>query len=197
MSRLAAGALIVFLAAGGAVSAATIRSLDIERDGARYKLVSDTYLDASRSAIFKVLTDYDDNRFGRISSVYKESGYMGAAPDGTPLVYTRVEGCLLFFCRSMKRVERLETKRPSHIVTTALPDRSDFAYSRSEWDLEPEGDGTRVIYRLTMQPDFWIPPVVGPWLLKRTLRQGGARAVNRIENLARELDAEPVRSAAK
>jgi hypothetical protein len=39
-----------------------------------------------------------------------------------------------------------------------------------------------------MEPDFFVPPVVGPWYLKRTLSQGGQRAVVRIERLARELD---------
>ena len=47
-------------------------------------------------------------------------------------------------------------------------------------------------YKLEMEPDFFVPPVVGPWYLKRTLSQGGLRAVARIERLARELDGRPV-----
>jgi hypothetical protein len=35
-----------------------------------------------------------------------------------------------------------------------------------------------------MEPDFWVPPVVGPWFLKRTLMRGGTRAINRIERIA-------------
>jgi Polyketide cyclase / dehydrase and lipid transport len=168
-------------------AAATIRSLEVKRLNGRYEFVSDTFLDAPPAAIFTVLTDYNNNRFGRISSVYKESRYMPPAPDGTPLVYTRVEGCLLFFCKTMRRVERMETVAPTFIRTTALPEQSDFRYSRSEWKLEPEGDGTRVKYRLTMEPAFWVPPIVGPWFLKRNILRGGERAVNRIEALAREL----------
>jgi hypothetical protein len=47
-------------------------------------------------------------------------------------------------------------------------------------------------YRLEMEPDFWVPPLIGPWYLKRTLSHGGVRAVSRIERLARELDGLPV-----
>ena len=36
-----------------------------------------------------------------------------------------------------------------------------------------------------MEPDFWMPPLIGPPLVKRALRQGGARAAARVENLAR------------
>jgi hypothetical protein len=164
---------------------ATLRSVDVTREGGRYFLVADTHLDASAAAIYDVLLDYDDDRFGRISDIYKESAYLEPDTDGTPLVYTLVEGCLVVFCRSMRRVERLEAIEPRFIRTTTLPERSDFKYARSEWVLEAEGQGTKVTYRLTMEPDFWLPPFVGPWFLKRTLARGGVDAVDRIEELAR------------
>lgn len=180
------------LAAAAPAWAARLRTLDVERTSGRYHLAADVYMDAPAEAIFAVLVDYED--FSRISSVYKESGYLAPAPDGTPIVYTRVEGCLVI-CRSMRRVERLETKKPGFIRTTALPEQSDFVHSQSQWLLEPEGNGTRVTYTLEMEPDFWVPPVVGPWLLKRTLLKGGARAVDRIERLAQELEAQPAPQA--
>jgi hypothetical protein len=49
-----------------------------------------------------------------------------------------------------------------------------------------------MIYRLEMEPDFFVPPLIGPWYLQRTLSRGGVRAVMRIERLARELDGRPV-----
>jgi Polyketide cyclase / dehydrase and lipid transport len=175
--------LFGLLAASSALPG-TIRTLHITRENGRYHLVADTHLDAPPEAIFKVLIDYGDDRFGRISEIYKESDYLPPDGDGTPLVYTRVEGCLLLFCRSMRRVERLEVVEPRFIRTTTLPERSDFKYSRSEWVLEPEEGGTHVTYRLEMEPDFWLPPFVGPWFLRRTLLRGGAAAVDRIEELA-------------
>jgi hypothetical protein len=56
-----------------------------------------------------------------------------------------------------------------------------------------------------MEPDFFVPPVIGPLYLKRTLSTGGVRAINRIERLAREIDAvtaaararDPARAAAQ
>lgn len=166
------------------VFAAVIHNLEIEYRAGRYELIAHTYLDAPREAVFRVLTDY--NHFNRISRVYEESGFMEPAADGTLVVYTRVRGCVLFFCKNMTRVERLETQAPSFIRTTTLPEQSDFRYSVSEWILEPEESGTRVIYRLAMEPDFWLPPLIGPWVLKRRLLEGGTRAMNRIEALSLE-----------
>jgi hypothetical protein len=169
--------------------AATMRTLDVTRTGHRYALVADTFLAAEADAIFAVLVDYD--RMDQISSVYKEFGYLEPAADGTPIVYTRMEGCALFYCKSMRRVERLEMQAPHYIRTVTLPEQSDFKYAISEWLLEPVADGTNVTYKLEMEPDFWVPPVIGPWFLKRTLLKGGSRAIERIERLANALD-EPV-----
>jgi hypothetical protein len=169
---------------GGAALGASIRGLEIVKEGERYELVADTYLEAPADGIFAVLTDYDS--FYRISSIYKESGFLAPGPDGTTRVFTVMEGCLLFFCKSMRRVERLEAEPHRYIRTTALPEESDFAFSRSDWILEPEKNGTKVTFLWTMEPAFWVPPVIGPWLLKRNLLQGGTRAVNRIERMARE-----------
>ncbi len=168
--------------------AATLKTVEVKRNHDRYQVVADTHLAAPPSAIYAILMDFDDDRYQQISEIYKESSYLPPDTDGTPLVYTRVEGCLLLFCRSMRRVERLEVVKPRFIRATAVPERSDFKYSLAEWTLEPEGDGTRVVYRMEMEPAFWLPPFVGPWFLKRTLLHGAPTAVGRIEELAQALE---------
>jgi hypothetical protein len=44
-----------------------------------------------------------------------------------------------------------------------------------------------VNYAIEFEPKFWVPPVVGPYILKRKLESHGGGAVDRIESLAREL----------
>jgi hypothetical protein len=175
---LSLGALLIAAAA----STATLESIDVAHDGNTYSLHAETLLDATPEAISAVLLDYE--RFGRISSVYKEYGYLEPMADGTPVVFTRMEGCLWFYCKSMTRVERLEAASPGHIRTVTLPDRSDFKHSISDWQLLKEATGTRMIYTLEMEPDFFVPPLIGPPILKRTLRRGGGDAIDRIERLA-------------
>ncbi len=165
---------------------ATLRTVDVSRNRDRYRVVADTHLDASPAAIYKVLLDFDEDRYQRISEIYKESSYLPPDPDGTPLVYTRVEGCLLGFCRSMRRVERLEVVTPEFIRSRAVPERSDFRYSMAEWTFAAEGNGTRVTYEMEMEPNFWLPPFVGPWFLKRTLLRGAPAAIEQIEELAQQ-----------
>jgi hypothetical protein len=86
----------------------------------------------------------------------------------------------------MRRVERLEVVTPQFIRSRTVPERSDFKYSLSEWSFVAEGTGTRVMYSMEMEPNFWLPPFVGPWFLKRTLLRGAPAAIEQIERLARE-----------
>jgi hypothetical protein len=181
---IASGGLLVAAVA----ATATIDSIEVDKKKGIYSLHAETFLDATPEAIFDVLIDYD--RFGRISGAYKEYGYLDPLPDGTPVVFTRMEGCLLGFCKSMTRVERLEAATPAHIKTVTMPEHSDFKRSSSQFFMEEEGGGTRMTYMLEMEPDFFVPPLIGPWLLKRTLLRGGGRAVARIERLAQRLEAE-------
>lgn len=188
--RLVCAGALLGLAAGAVADAAELHRLEVTRDPddrGRFQLFAETHLEADAQAIFDVLTDYEDGAFGRISSVYKESDYLEPAPDGTPIVYTRMEGCIWVFCKSMTRVERLETEEPHLIRTTALPELSDFEFAESEWHLRPVEGGTEVVYRLVIDPAFWLPPGIGPAILKKELREGGERALYRIERLARGL----------
>lgn len=175
--------LSVFLWTGFA-SAAEIRELEVEEKDGRYYFDSDTHILASTEALFDLLIDYDE--FHKVSSAFKESRYMDPAEDGTKQVYTKARGCILFFCKTIERVELLEYTPHTDIMATVVPEQSDFSYSVTRWRLEPDGDGTRLIYTIEMEPDFWIPPVIGPLLIKNTLRSKGQDALVRIERLARE-----------
>jgi hypothetical protein len=187
-----AAAAFSALAGSALAAAATIDELDVTRNRGRYSLEAEARLGATPESIYAVLTDFDDNAYSRISRAYKESRYLEPSADGTPVVYTRMEGCALWHCMSLERTERLETEAPHWIKSITLPEGSNFKYSTSEWRLERDGENTKMSYKLEMEPDFFVPPVVGPWYLKRTLSQGGLRAVVRIERLARELDGRPV-----
>ena len=169
-------------------NSATLDTLEVTRDGGRYELYADTFLAASPSDIYAVLLEYDDNKFQRISSVYKESGYLDPASDGTPIVYTLMEGCIVFYCLSMRRTEHLEKEEFNYIRTKAIPEQSDFKYSHSEWTFASAEGGTRMTYTMVMEPDFFVPPIVGPYILKRILRSGGARVISRIERMAQGED---------
>lgn len=182
---LAAGIALLAQAA----SAADLRFIEVDREENMYTLRSIAWFDADMDSLYKVLTNYDE--FHRFTSAIVESRNMEPDKDGRPGFFARMEGCVLMFCKSFLRIGHLEVKPIEDIVAVTDPERSDFIRARERWQLRPEDGGTLMIYSFEMVPDFWIPPVVGPYYMKRALKSGGADAVNRIEAIA--LGKEPPR----
>lgn len=164
------------------LQAAELLEFEFERDRQRYEVVSSAYIDVPPEGVYIVLTDYA--QLHRVSSLVVESANLGLDKAGRQLVYTHNKGCLAMFCRSLEKVEHLEAEPYSLITTTALPERSDVAYSHSEWRLRKEGRGTRLDYHLITDINFWVPPVIGNYVLSRWLKKGAARAIKRIEYYA-------------
>lgn len=161
---------------------ADLREVTVEREDDRYRLRSETWFAVGREELYRVLTDYD--LFVKFTSAFVESRNLPAGEDGKPRFYTRMEGCVLMFCRSFERRGHLVLDPMNEIVAIVDPENSDFEYSRERWRLIRDGEGTLLIYDFEMEPSFWVPPVIGPYYIKRTLRDGGRDAVQRIEALA-------------
>lgn len=161
---------------------AELRQIDVDRKKGLITVASETYLAAPPEAVFEILADYDG--FQRISRVFTESRYLERDESGNGIVYTRAEGCVLFFCTEIERVEKLTLTPGKEIVAQAIPEKSDVDFSVARWVFEPEGNGTRLRYGLEFEPTFWIPPLIGPMIIRAKLRSRGIDAANRIEELA-------------
>jgi hypothetical protein len=189
--RLAPQGLIAALLLGwsSCVSGADLRSVTVELGDKRYHLVSMAWFADSREDLYRVLSDYD--LFRKFTSAFVDTH--NVAPDelGRPRFYTRMEGCVLLFCKSLRRNGYLILKPDEEIIAISLPEQSDFKHSHERWQLQEDGEGTLMTYDFEMEPDFWVPPLIGPFVIKRTLREGGTDAIDRIEAIA--LGREPKR----
>lgn len=183
-NRILAGGLLAALLAcwTAAAAGADLRSVSVEKVGDRYHLVSKAWFAASKQELYRVLTDYD--LFVKFTSAFVDTRNVEPDELGRPRFYTRMEGCVLMFCKSFIREGYLILKPIDEIIAISLPGSSDFEYSRERWRLEAEGNGTLMTYDFVMEPSFWVPPIIGPFMIKRTLREGGVDAIDRIEALA-------------
>lgn len=166
-----------------AAPAAELESLEVSRVGSQLHVHSVIFMAAPRELVFTALTDYGS--YTELTSRYRESRFIEPAADGTPRIYTLVEGCVLFFCRSLRRYARLETENDERIVARAEPEHSDVHYGLEVWQLERVGENTRVIYSHEMEPRFWVPPAIGVWLIRRELERSALSAAYKIESRAR------------
>lgn len=161
---------------------AELLNVDVKKRGDRYHVSSESKYQATPEALFAVLLDYDN--FTEVSSVFTESRYIEPTEDGTLRAYTKIEGCVVFFCTEIERIDQIFVTEYEKIVAESEPNPADFVYSRSEWVFEIEGEETTVHYKMVMEPGFWVPPIVGSYLLKRRLKSGAADTIERVERLA-------------
>ena len=167
-------------------SAADLQSVSVDRVEGRYVLRSETLFAATPEQLYNVLTDYD--LFMKFTSAFTESRNIEPDGRGRPQFYNRMEGCVLFFCVSFERYGHLVLTPISHIEAVVDPDRSDFKYSVERWELIEKDDKTLLIYEFEVEPAFWLPPIIGPFYIRRALRAGAIDAVDRIEAVALGLE---------
>ena len=174
---------LVLLMCSSLAQPAELRDILIERNDDYYRLNSKAWFDASPESLYDVLSNYD--LFIKFTSAIAESRNVKPDEKGRPQFFSRMEGCVLVWCKSFVRNGYLVLSPVKEIVAITNPKTSDFKLSRESWKLIPENGGTLLVYEFHMIPDFWVPPVLGPFYIKRALNAGGVKAINRIEALAR------------
>ena len=178
-------AMILLLTALPAFAgAATLREINVDHVDGAYVMRSEVWFDVNIERIYGLLLDWDES--SKFSSVIVESRNLAPGPDGRGRYYSQTQGCLWFFCKSFERYGYVEHEPFKYIRATVDPEKSDFEVSDESWEFREEADGTVVVYAFRMKPKFFIPPLIGPAILKSKLKNGGINALDRIEALAQE-----------
>ncbi len=163
--------------------AAEILAITMKRTDGVYLVHAETWLKAAPDFVFAVMLDYDE--FHRLSRGITATRWLDETRDDYPLAYTRVDSCVAFFCRKLEKVEVVRVSGELTFSTEVLPQRSDFVHYTTSWTFQQDGQGTRIIYAMEMQPDFWVPPLIGPWAIRRKAESSALKIAERIEYLNR------------
>lgn len=169
---------------GSLTQAAELEDIAVTNEGKRFFVQSSATFDVEIDYVYDTLIDFDN--YEEFSSVYHEAHWLERNDDDSGEIYTYTRGCLMFVCRGFGRTESVIATRPTYIETRVDPERSKVRYGTSIWNIEAIGNKTRIDFALEFEPDFWLPPVIGPFVVKKYLRKGGVDALERIEVLALE-----------
>lgn len=167
-------------------SAGEIQSASVDYQQGEYNLVLSVKVNGNRDKVYTILTDQD--LLPTLSDVIIKSETLPAAEGSHPdTVRHRLETrvCVLIFCFNTTTVEDMLISDTGTIQTTFVPELSDFVYGESEWQvLAIENSLTLINYRSKFRPDFWVPPLVGPMVVKRTMLKTATQIINNIESIA-------------
>ena len=166
------------------VFAAKLLDVSISNQGQRYDLRADIYIAAPLANVYKVLTDY--NHLTRISGAITVSRVVKRVDKHTAIVYVETHACVAFFCRTLKQTQDVWQLGPNDIVAQSIPAKSNVSMGSASWHLEVDGKGTKLLWRNTVEPKFWIPPLVGTAMMDKALNIEVIASAWGIEKLARE-----------
>lgn len=163
--------------------AGTIELLETTHDNGRYTVSFEVVLDAARDKVWRIMTDYE--RLPRVSKIITESRVLKQEGANRHRVSVTLEACVLFFCKTVKRVVDIEARPQTEIVVTDDPAFSNFSYAVERWRVTAEGPRTRLNYTAEVVPNFFIPPLIGPPVVKYFLRREIQITAIEVEALAR------------
>ncbi|MEY4730920.1 MAG: hypothetical protein RL020_2078 [Pseudomonadota bacterium] len=145
---------------------ATDMLINFERDGDLIKIDGHLILPYPPKLIFEVLTDYEhmhgyvpDMTSSRIVS--KEETKLRVEQKGKSGI-----GPFKFKFEVVRDVELTPLTEIKSILVSG-----NFKSMRTSTKITPEGDNTKLDYFADMEPDFWVPPLIGSTILKRQVRR--------------------------
>ncbi len=161
---------------------------EIEHSGARYierqyhcELIA--VLDAPVERIEAVLRDYE--HYPQLDARILQAHVLERPAVDTVILQTLLRACFGPFCHNVLRVERVQ-ESPRSLVAITDPARSDVKFGESRVRLSALGESrTRVHYRTSIVPDFWIPPLIGRRWMLNTLKRTASELFEAVEARAR------------
>lgn len=174
--------LAFVLSAPASSDAATIEVLETTHNQGRYTVTFEVVLDAARDKVWQIMTDYD--HLPRVSKIIVESRVLKQEDANRHRVGVTLEACVLIFCKTVKRTVDIQANPQKEILVTEVPDQSDFREGVERWKVAAEGPKTRLNYTAELVPDFFIPPLIGPLVVKYFLRREIRLTALEVESLA-------------
>lgn len=181
-SAAAIGVAVWLLVHTTAVAAAQVTVNEITRDGDRYEVAFDVRIAAPTDRLIRYLTDYA--HYSEYFHSIRESTLLAGTPRAVQRVRLRLRGCVWLFCRTVTFVKDVTAAADGEIRAHIEPRLSDFREATEYWRVTPVAGETRLQYRAALVPDFFVPPLIGPWLLKRQIHASLISGAETLETLA-------------
>lgn len=174
--------IVMVLCCSSSTYAMTVKHTDIRHQNGRYYIQFNVLIEADKNTVASLMDDY--SRWPEWSSVVSKVAILKQTDGRTSLVKLKLNSCLLFICKSLKKLQTVTRVAPGHLVTLTTKDNKDFKYAREVWHASAVGPRTRLVYDAVMEPDFFVPPLMGRWLISSRIRKALQQSIAKLEQMA-------------
>lgn len=163
--------------------AADLVELQVSETEGIYSINLVMQVQAPARYVHHVLTDYA--RVYRLDPGIVDSEVLPSPDEEVVRVKTRIHDCIAFYCMAIDRVEDVRELDHGGLQATTVPALSSFKSGYAEWTILRIEERSQVTYQAQMEPDFFIPPLIGSYFVKQKLRKSILASLSRIECIAR------------
>jgi Polyketide cyclase / dehydrase and lipid transport len=162
-----------------------IHEVEVTEQGGVYHINASVVINAEAEYVHQVLVDFV--HIYRLNPSIIESDVLDTKDGQNTDVRTRVLGCAGYFCQELERVEKVRQLPSGDLVAEIVPEKSEFRSGKTVWHIEPMGERSRIVYESEMEPDFYIPPVVGKFMAKKSIHTEITTSFQNLEKIANVL----------
>ncbi len=169
---------------------ARITGVQVVRRGSRFAIVMRMTLPESPRAVFAALQDY--RAMPRFNPDVREVRVERTAQANQVRLFTAVHACVLMFCRTLRQTQLVTASagaRGGTLRARFLPGGS-FRSGHAHWSVRPclhAPTRTCLEVHIALEPAFWVPPVIGPWIVRLKLEQEARRSGIGLAHVAARL----------
>jgi hypothetical protein len=178
------GALLL-TCSGSALALDDSHNVEVTEQGGVYRIKAAFVIDARAEYAQQVLSDFV--HIYRLNPSIIESEVLATNDTQSTHVRTRILGCAGYSCQELERVEKVSQMPSGDLVAEVVPEKSEFKSGRTLWHIEALGERSRIVYESEMEPDFYIPPVVGKFMAKKSIRSEITTSFRHLEKIANVL----------
>ncbi len=179
--RISCIALALLAAQAGAAGAAEDLAVAVERTGSLFAVRARATVAAPLALVWQVLTDYE--RLPQFIPGISSSVVVLRSPDRV-LVEQRGEARFLIFSFPIEVRYEVRESHPHWIASRAVG--GNLRRMSGRYDINPDGarPGVQLDYTGEIEPDFDLPPLVGPFALRSMVEEQFTAMVDEIERRA-------------
>ena len=189
--------LLSFLLTLGCIAmqaqAAQVLAVNVTRAHGRFLIGMRIIIDAAPPAVFRALQDYP-----AMMRYNPDLRAVRVQPAGTPdrvRLFTTVHACVLIFCKTMHQEQMMTATAGADggvLEARLLPRGGAFRAGYGRWTVRPcpaAPSTTCLRARIELVPAFWVPPVLGPWVIRRKMAAEARRTSRGLQAVARRAQA--------
>jgi hypothetical protein len=164
-----------------AVHSAEVVDSSVRQQQGRYLMHSETLIRAPVPKVRALLMNYEN--FPRLNPDIKRLESIEKRDDGGVRMSVNSAFCILAICMNFNWVQDVHFLPNGNIAMTIVPDHGDFQQGNGLWRLFPNDGGTRLIFDIDLTPKYWVPSVLGPWLMKQKLSEESFEFAEGLERM--------------